>query len=217
MLSKNEEKQLRQALSRTFLEGYPNPDRRGCPGYDILRAIASGKLTLEEAEPWIQHLSSCSPCTQDFSEIRKNLRIRTVRRFSAIAAAVVLFISVLCWIFLRRNFEPVRFEEASLDLTGRGTIRGPEENPTSPPLQLPKADLDLTVYLPLGSAPGNYDIQVVRESGQPLWSAQGEVKIENYKSTLHVRANLSHLKPGLYLLAIRPRRWDWSYYPLVLK
>lgn len=217
MLSKKEEKQLRQALSRTFLEGYPNPDRRDCPGYDVLRAIASGKLTLEEAEPWIQHLSSCSPCTQEFSQIRKNLRKRTVRRFSAIAATVVLVISVLCWIFLRRNFEPVRLEKASLDLTGRGTIRGPEENPTSPPLQLPKADLDLTVYLPLGSAPGNYDIQVVRESGQPLWSAQGEVKIENYKSTLHVRANLSHLTSGLYLLAIRPRGWDWTYYPLVLK
>jgi hypothetical protein len=217
VLSKKEEKQLRQALSRTFLEGYPNPDRRDCPGYDVLRAIASGKLTLEEAEPWIQHLSSCSPCTQEFSQIRKNLRKRTVRRFSAIAATVVLVISVLCWIFLRRNFEPVRLEKASLDLTGRGTIRGPEENPTSPPLQLPKADLDLTVYLPLGSAPGNYDIQVVRESGQPLWSAQGEVKIENYKSTLHVRANLSHLTSGLYLLAIRPRGWDWTYYPLVLK
>ena len=43
------------------------------------------------------------------------------------------------------------------------------------------------------------------------------MKLENYKSTLHVRANLSHLKPGLYLLAIRPRRWDWTYYPLVLK
>ena len=57
VLSKNEEKQLREALSRTFLDGYPNPERRGCPGTDTLRAIAFEILTLEEAEPWIYHLA----------------------------------------------------------------------------------------------------------------------------------------------------------------
>ena len=217
MLSKTEEKQLRQALSRTFLDGFPNPDRRGCPGSDILKVIASGKLTLEEAEPWIHHFSSCSPCTREFSEFRKAFQRRRVQRFAAIAAAILLVVSVLTWVFLRRSSEPARFEIASLDLTGRGVMRGPEENPQNPPLQLSNGHLDLTVYLPLGSEPGTYDIQVVREPGEPLWSAQGEAKIVNYKSTLHVRADLSHLKPGLYLLAIRPKRWDWTYYPLVLK
>ena len=217
MLSKNDEKQLRKALSRTFLNGFPNPDRDGCPGSDILMAIASGKLTLEEAEPWIHHLSSCSPCTGEFAHLRKAFQRRRVQRFAAIAAAILLVVSALTWVFLRRSFEPVRFELASLDLTGRGAIRGPEENPHNPPLQLSNGHLDLTVYLPLGSEPGTYDIQVVREPDEPLWSAQGEAKIVNYKSTLHVRADLSHLKPGLYLLAIRPKRWDWTYYPLVLK
>ena len=217
MLSKDEEKQLREALSRTFLEGYPNPERRGCPGSDILRAIASGKLTLEEAEPWINHFSSCSPCTREFSEFRKYFQKRRLQRFSAIAAALFIVVSVLAWVFLRRFNEPVRFEVASLDLTGRGIMRGPEENPPNPPLQLSKAHLDLTIYLPLGSEPGTYDIQVVREPGQPLWSAQGEAEIKNSKTTLHVQADLSRLEPGLYLLAVRPKRWDWTYYPLVLK
>jgi len=132
VLSKNEETQLRKALSRTFLNGFPNPDRRGCPGSDILKVIASGKLTLEEAEPWIHHFSSCSPCTREFSEFRKAFQRRRVQRFAAIAAAILLVVSVLTWVFLRRSFEPARFEAASLDLTGRGVIRGPEENPQNP-------------------------------------------------------------------------------------
>lgn len=90
MLSKNEEKRLREALRRTFLHGYPNPERRGCPGSDILNAIASGKLTLEEAEPWINHLSSCSPCTREFSELRKGHQRRRILQVSGAAAGVLL-------------------------------------------------------------------------------------------------------------------------------
>jgi hypothetical protein len=217
VLSKNEEKRLREALRRTFLDGYPNPERRGCPGSDILKAIASGKLTLEEAEPWINHLSACSPCTREFADLRKNFQMWRMLRLSAIAAAVLVVVGVAAWLFLRHPAGPVRIQAVTLDLTNQLILRGAEEHPPNPPLQLPRGNLNLTVYLPVGSEPGTYEVQVLREPGQPVWSAQAEVKLENFKATLRASADFSNLQSGLYLLAIRQKGLSWTYSPLVLK
>lgn len=217
MLSKNEEKQLREALSRTFLDGYPNPERRGCPGSDILRAIASGRLTLEEAEPWINHFSSCSPCTREFSELRKDHQRQRILRLSGIAAGVLLAAAVTAWYLVRSPFGPAQLRPVTVDLSEWAILRGPEGNPANPPLQLAKGYLDMTVYLPAGSEPGMYDVQVVREPGQPVWSAQREAKFENYKATLRVQVDLRRFSPGLYLLAFRRQDRSWTYIPLVLK
>jgi hypothetical protein len=217
VLSKNEEKQLRDALSRTFLDGYPNPERRGCPGPDILSAIASGKLTLEEAEPWIHHFSSCSPCTREFSEFRKYLKKRRLQRFSAIAAGVLLAAVVTAWYLEIGPNGPAQLRPVTVDLSEWATLRGTEGNQPNPPLQLAKGYLNMTVYLPAGSEPGMYDVQVVREPGQPIWSAQREAKLENYKATLRVQVDLRRFNPGLYLLAFRQQDRSWTYIPLVLK
>src|SRR5271157_950614 len=58
---------LTQGLSREF----PNPQRVGCPDSAVLRGIAFRKLRLADVEPWLEHLSSCSPCFQEFTELRK--------------------------------------------------------------------------------------------------------------------------------------------------
>ena len=217
MLSKHEEKQLREALRRTFLDGYPNPERKGCPGPEILKVIASGKLTLEEAEPWIQHLSACSPCTREFSEFRKDHQRRMSLWVSSIAASVVLAAAIVTWLLVRSPLTPGHLQPVTIDLSNYATLRGPEGNAPNPPLQLTKGYLNLTLYLPAGSEPGTYDVQVVREPGQPLWSAQGEATFENYKATLRVKVDLSRFSPGLYLLAFRRQDRSWTYIPLVLK
>jgi hypothetical protein len=217
LLTRNEEKRLLKALSRVFLNDYPNPERRGCPGSDILKAMASRRLTLEESEPWINHLNACSPCTREFTEFRKNFQRQRILRLSGVAAGLLLVAALGAWLLLKRSAEPVRIEAVTLDLTNRGALRGSEENPPNSPLQLAKGHLDLTIYLPVGSEAGIYEMQVVREPGQPIWSAQGEVKLENYKATLRVQADLSRFNPGLYLLAIRPKGWSWSYYAVLLK
>lgn len=217
MLSKNEEKRLRQALSRRFLEGFPNPDRRGCPGSDILRVIAAGKLTLEEAEPWILHLSSCSPCTREFTEFRNAFQRRRFQRFAAIAAAVFLIAATTAWFLLRSPLGPSHLQPVTVDLSNWEILRGPEGSAPNPPLRLAKGYLNLTLYLPAGSESGLYDVQVVREPGQPIWSATREAKLENYKATLRVQVDLRRFRPGLYLLAFRRQDRSWTYIPLILK
>jgi hypothetical protein len=217
VLSKNEEKRLREALRRTFLHGYPNPERRGCPGSDILNAIASGKLTLEEAEPWINHLSSCSPCTREFSELRKGHQRRRILQVSGAAAGVLLAAAIAAWFLVRSSLGPAQLRPVTVDLSGWAILRGSEGSPPNPPLRLAKGYLDMTLYLPAGSEPGTYDVQLVREPGQPIWSAQREAKLENYKATLRVQVDLRHFSPGLYLLAFRRQDRSWTYIPLVLK
>jgi hypothetical protein len=217
VLSKNEEKRLREALERTFLDGYPNPERHGCPGPDILKAIASGKLTLEEAEPWINHLSSCSPCTREFSDLRTDYQRRRLLRVSGIAAGVILAGAIAAWFLLRSPLGPARMQPVTVDLSNWVTLRGPEGNATNPPVELAKGYLNLTVYLPAGSEPGMYDVQVAREPGQPIWSAQREASLKNFKATIQVQVDLRQFSPGLYLLAFRRQGRSWTYIPMVLR
>ena len=66
---------LRQGLATEF----PNPERIGCPGSALLKGIAQGKVSLTEAEPWLNHLGSCSPCFQEFKEFRRQSAIQRRR------------------------------------------------------------------------------------------------------------------------------------------
>ena len=60
---------LARGLSREF----PNPRRVGCPAYAVLRGIASRELRLADIQQWLNHLSTCSPCYQEFNELRKKV------------------------------------------------------------------------------------------------------------------------------------------------
>jgi hypothetical protein len=138
-------------------------------------------------------------------------------RLSGIAAAVLLTAVVTAWLFVRSPLGPAQLRPVTVDLSDWATLRGTEGNSPNPPLQLAKGYLDMTVYLPAGSEPGMYDVQVVREPGEPIWSAQREAKLKNYKATLRVQVDLRGFSPGLYLLAFRRQEQSWTYIPLVLK
>jgi hypothetical protein len=97
-----------------------------------------------------------------------------------------------------------------------GLSRG-ESNEIRAPVELAQRPLDLTIYLPVGSEPGPYEVQVFREPGHPIWSGEGEAHLENFRATLHMKVDLSNWKRGLYILAFRPKGWDWTYGPLVVK
>src|SRR5437879_8544720 len=66
-----EEKRILDLLNKGLSRDLPNPQRIGCPGSAILKKIALHNLPLVEADPWLEHFSSCSPCFQEFSEIRQ--------------------------------------------------------------------------------------------------------------------------------------------------
>jgi hypothetical protein len=60
-------------FARSYLsEGFPNPDREGCPPDDALRSLA---FNPRESQPEVtEHLASCSPCFRRYSELLAELK-----------------------------------------------------------------------------------------------------------------------------------------------
>src|SRR5215813_13036941 len=88
---------LEGGLSREF----PNPDRIGCPGSAVLRGIAFHKLRLAEVHQWMDHLSTCSPCYQEFTRLRKQAVTQWRRPQVWLAAAAVAILTVTGWLWIR--------------------------------------------------------------------------------------------------------------------
>jgi hypothetical protein len=56
---------------------YPNPERHGCHGANILRDLAARSARhedIEQDERW-KHVVHCGPCYQEYLDLRTALRI----------------------------------------------------------------------------------------------------------------------------------------------
>jgi hypothetical protein len=94
-------------------------------------------------------------------------------------------------------------------------LRG-EDQPVQQPVQLERARLNVTIRLPVGEEPGDYQVAVQRD-GATLVRAKGEGKLENYITTLHVYLDCSHLKAGAYALAIQKAQWSKEEFPATVR
>jgi len=135
------------ALGRGLLKEFPNPDRTGCPGSDVLRKIASHEMPLPEAEKWLDHLTSCSPCYADFSQFRAAHQRRRTRTLLAIAASILIAIGIAGWVLLQNHNESLVAQTAVLDLRHRSIPRGTEPNPAEPALEINHVATHLNIYL----------------------------------------------------------------------
>src|SRR5260370_40724686 len=66
-----DEKRILNALGRGLLKEFPNPNRTGCPGSDVLKRIASHEMPLSEAEKRLHPLGSFTPCYRYFSGLQE--------------------------------------------------------------------------------------------------------------------------------------------------
>jgi hypothetical protein len=204
-------------MGRGLLKEFPNPERAGCPGSDVLRKIASHEIPLPEAEKWLDHLTSCSPCYGDFSQFQAAYQHRRTRTLLAIAAGILIVVCLAGWAFLIRQKEPLVAQTAVLDLRNRSIPRGTEPNLTEPPLEINRAATGWNIYLPLGSSEGQYDIRIVTLSGEILFAAGGTAKLADQITSLQIPANVSSLRSGRYILQIRKTGSEWNSYPLLLQ
>jgi hypothetical protein len=227
--SKQEEQKLLEAGKHFYSTAFPNPDRVGCPPQEILKAMALRKYDRNKAKQWDDHMSHCSPCFNDFVAFREGARKSATARWIAVAAAVVLVAAVAVWAWLGgRGARQVKNEKIVAENTGsykdhlidfryQAPVRGPEQNENKSPVEIPRERLTLSVYLPVGSEPGQYEVQVLQEPGQPLAQAEGSAEFRDHIAVLTVRLDLTRLPPGLYLMEIRQSGLSWSQYPVLLK
>jgi hypothetical protein len=215
--SEREEQRLLNALGRGLLKEFPNPERSGCPGADVLKRIASRTMPLNHAEKWLDHLGSCSPCYSDFSQFRRAYESRRKRTLLAMAASILVAACIGGWFLLQMHNEALIAQTVVLDLRNRSQPRGTEPNPTEPPLVVNHVARHWNIYLPLGSKEGTYEIRVISDSEGLLLTATGEAALASGITSLPVEVNLGSRNPGRCSLEIRNIAGEWNSFALILR
>jgi hypothetical protein len=108
--------------------------------------------------------------------------------------------------------KPAEVQVVVLDLRKRGVARGQNNNQDAD-LDLPKGRLKLSIYLPIGSEEGNYEVRISRRQKQVL-TAKGKAGMQAHLNVLTVEADTSAFEAGSYTLDIREVGWGWNRYPL---
>jgi hypothetical protein len=174
-------------------------------------------MPLAEAEKWLNHLGSCSPCYKDFSELRKVREVQRKRTLLAIAASILVAVGIASWVSGRRHNETLLTQIAVVDLRNHSVSRGPEPNSGEQPLELRRGFSRLNIYLPLGSPEGAYEVRIVTTSWDSLLKTGGTAQLNDGITTLQVRGDALIARPGQYILQIRKAASEWNSYPLVLR
>ena len=92
-----------------------------------------------------------------------------------------------------------------------------KQAPKAQPLILPAKRLDLSIFLPIGSEPGRYDVQLLKKIDEPLLSVSGEATVQNGTTILRARLDLTGQTTGSFLVGLRQPPSDWTYYPVTIQ
>lgn len=202
---------LRSGLSREF----PNPQRVGCPDSAVLKGIASGKLGLSDAEPWLKHLSCCSPCFQEFNDFRKVAAGQRRRKYAFLSAAAIVIIAVAGWLWVRTQHSGQSTETQVVDLRNVPAVHG--QNPIQSdqhPLELHRWCKHLILDLPNGSKEGHDEVALLSETGAAVLGASGTARSDDKGVILEVDLDVSRVQPGEYFLGLRQPGEEWARYPV---
>jgi len=223
--------EFQDIVQQGILRGFPNAERNGCPGSAVLEELANRPQPRRDVG-W-EHVTHCSPCYREFLDIRTQVkqrreleRRRALWRRVAVAASMILLggSAIATYEVLQRNAGPARSEQsspyqsASLDLKDRSVARSVEgQNTKTQPLVLPGKHLDLTIFLPIGSEPGRYEVKLLKKIDEPLLSFSGEAIVDRGTTVLRAKLDLTGQGAGSFLIGLRQPPSDWTYYPVTVR
>ena len=92
--SRKEEREIREALRQTYATEFPNPKREGCPDKPKLRALAR-RETFPALKEVVSHVSHCSPCSQELTELIRQHKSR--QWFYRAAAVALIVVGMAAW------------------------------------------------------------------------------------------------------------------------
>jgi hypothetical protein len=212
-----EEKRILDLLDRGLSRDFPNPQRVGCPDSGVLRDIALHKVPLAEADRWLNHFSSCSPCFQEFRQFRRQALDGRRRTQMWLAAAAMIVLALAGWLWVRSRPSGQTTAVVVLDLRGRATLRGEGTPETGQaPLEVPRNPKTLNLELPIGSNEGTYDVALLDPSGAELFRASATAKLEDHIVVLRTNVDFSGIAPGSYFLGVRRPGLEWTRFSIRL-
>jgi hypothetical protein len=203
---------------------HPNPTREGCPPAEMLIRLARRDLPI--GDPAYDHIGRCSPCYQELRVLQQadatNAGLVRRRRMMFAAAAVLALALAGSWFALRRDDIAVvtappasdsATQVASLDLRPLAVTRS-EDQKSAKPLEVPRARVNATLLLPVGSPPGSYEVRILDGDLRVRASAKGSAEIRNYVTTLETPIDVSSAEAGDYQLTLRREGGEWQMFPL---
>jgi hypothetical protein len=241
-LPRRQEAELIAAAAGVFRTGFPNPQRIGCPPQEVLRSVARKGRSTAETESILEHLTCCSPCFTEYERLVHKERVSRNLKILALCASLLITVGLAVWFYVSRGepgirepeptivqqpppvpetpappqAPPIQYEVAVIDLRNRAPVRGEQQPAPGEDVvaSLPARPLELSVYLPIGSEEGQYEIQILREADRPLVTATGSARFEDRNVVLRLKAGLTGLAPGRYLLGVRKGSFRWMYYSI---
>ncbi len=148
---------------------------------------------------------------------------RRDRAWLVAAAVVVMAIGLTAWGISawRARSSPTGAmapSQVALDLRAYAAWRDPAAAAPRAPLSLKRGPLTLVITLPVGSAPGFYDVQVLdADLRTSRATGRGEAREHEYLTVLRVSLDLTGVAPGPYQLALRREAFDWHLFPAVVE
>jgi hypothetical protein len=223
-LSKQELGDFLARLQQAALTGYPNPGRKGCPGPQVLREVASASSPF--AHPAYEHIKTCSPCLQEMLHMQgavvlKRQKATAVRTRSLVAGCFALGLLLMLgavfvgWLDRKTAHEHVAAAPVpatiALDFRSIGPFRGADDASAESLVHVPSKLVALQITLPFGSDDGTYSVEIRDPQNEAvLKSAAGVAKILDGETRLSVASlDLSGVPPGQYSFAFRHADASW--------
>jgi hypothetical protein len=221
----------RDPIDKIRLTAFPNPERLGCPEpgiFDLLR-----RREISPDDPVWEHIDHCSPCYSQLAEIRETLfkqdRIQDLRRAARAALIVIVFVglsaSFYFWQRARKNegrtLIASKHEAAVINFEDGSELRGAQQPAgvaaNSRIQHLPRNQLSLTVYLPLGSPAGEYELEISRLPEGEVWHAKARATIKDGLTSIPVEGDLRNLPAGEYRFRFRRIGETWHEKAVLLQ
>jgi len=237
-LPRQQEQEILAAASRVFRTAFPNSERAGCPPPITLLSVIRKRCEAGESERILEHMTCCSACFGEYEALLRKERVSKNLQLLTLCAVLVITIGATIWFNVFRSAPagrppeplvvqkappptpapPTPVEIATVDLRNRSTVRGEAGSTPGDVVvaSLPAQLLDLTIYLPIGSEEGRYQVAILRAENNPLVAVGGSAILQNRKVALQLRTDLTGFAPGRYLLGVRKGNFRWAYYPIAL-
>src|SRR4051794_31857307 len=210
---------ISRAVQESILRNYPNPERKGCPGDDVVREVAA-RTELKADDTW-EHITHCAPCYRIFLNSKEQLRNqRKLRRRTALGVLAAAAAAIPIVFFTHSQPDLHDRVIGDWNLEASSSSRGPDVNTSgsTSPQKASRANGHIRVSMPLGSEEGEYRLQIRKTpEGYAIQSATGRAVINKGHTVLAIPVDFSSLPPGSYFAAIGRGDKTWRVYPLTLE
>jgi hypothetical protein len=220
------EKRLVKMAADAVRGDCPNPERIGCPSSDAVEAVVGRHLALPDFDNVVDHIATCAACFEEYG------RRRLVRRLRNVGAVVVgcaaLLILGLSWKYgpakqprpkeAVTKQAPAAVLTATLDYRNWTAERSGQSQPrpaVTP--HLARAQLDITIDLPIGTEDTVYTVQFRSDNDKPVAEAVGSAAWNGTAEVLKIWTDLRNVPAGPYTVAIRSADSSVHLYPVILE